>query len=69
MSAAFVVLVGDGRSFVAFLQDINNTAVPLSLKHATADAYLPPLKQFVAKLYSCAREWDGQSMLARTCWC
>ena len=47
-------------------QDVNNTAVPLAMKHAIKEVYLPTLRKFVAQLKSCAIEWDKYPMLART---
>jgi len=47
-------------------QDINNTAVPLSLKEAVADVYLPLLKEVVSKLTTLANEWKSIPMLAKT---
>jgi len=47
-------------------QDINNTAIPLSLKEATTDVYIPALTQLIEKLHQLAIEWKDVSMLART---
>ncbi|NBO25000.1 MAG: adenylosuccinate lyase, partial [Chlamydiae bacterium] len=47
-------------------QDINNTAVPLSLKDAMLFAYTPLLEKLIAKLKSLQNEWKWVSMLART---
>ncbi len=47
-------------------QDINNTAVPLSLKDALNEVYYPQLEELVAKLTSLADDWKDISMLART---
>ena len=47
-------------------QDINNTAVPLSLKEAWADVMRPALEEAIALLSAKAREWKGVPMLART---
>ena len=47
-------------------QDINNTAVPLSLKEAFIVEYLPALRALTDKLESLAEEWDSVPMLART---
>ncbi len=47
-------------------QDINNTAVPLSLKEAYESIYLPEIKKLLEKLESLANEWSGISMLAKT---
>lgn len=47
-------------------QDINNTAVPLSLKDAIEKVYLPLLNDVLKKLRSLATDWKSISMLART---
>lgn len=47
-------------------QDINNTAVPLSLKEAWRDVMQPAVGEVVALLGAKAREWKPVSMLART---
>ncbi len=47
-------------------QDINNTAVPLSIKEAQANVMLPGLLVIVEKLRSLAAEWKDVPMLART---
>jgi adenylosuccinate lyase len=47
-------------------QDINNTAVPLSLKEAWQAVMLPALEVTVADLTTKARQWKPVPMLART---
>jgi adenylosuccinate lyase len=47
-------------------QDINNTSVPLSLKEAVLEQYLPQLESVVAKLQELATEWADIPLLART---
>ncbi len=47
-------------------QDINNTAIPLSLKDAFSNVYLPLLLEFREALASFADEWKDIPMLART---
>ena len=47
-------------------QDINNTAVPLSLKEAWQTVMLPALQETVADLSAKAQVWKPVSMLART---
>jgi len=47
-------------------QDINNTAIPLSLKDAFEDVYYPELKFFLNKLNQLATDWAEIPMLART---
>lgn len=47
-------------------QDINNTAIPLSLKDAMNDAYVPQLFEVKNKLKQLASDWADIPMLART---
>jgi len=47
-------------------QDINNTAIPLSWKHATEIEYLPSLLNLKRQLELLARDWLDIAMLART---
>ena len=47
-------------------QDINNTAVPLSLKDAFYSIYIPEINRLIEKLTSLSNEWDEISMLAKT---
>jgi len=47
-------------------QDINNTAIPLSWKHAVEIEYLPALLNFNRQLELLATEWKDVSMLAHT---
>jgi adenylosuccinate lyase len=47
-------------------QDINNTAIPLTLKLALHDVYLPLLHKLIDKLNGLAEEWKDIPMLART---
>jgi len=47
-------------------QDINNTAIPLSLKDAHGEAVLPLLKQLLSALKKLARQWKKVPMLAHT---
>jgi adenylosuccinate lyase len=47
-------------------QDINNTAIPLSLKDAMENTYYPVLDQLTRELEKLASEWDQIPMLART---
>ncbi len=47
-------------------QDINNTAIPLSLKEAMNDVYVPKLLDLQNKLQELAKEWAEIPMLART---
>jgi len=47
-------------------QDINNTAIPLSIKEAMNEVYLPNYFQVLEKLQELVIEWKDISMLART---
>lgn len=47
-------------------QDINNTSVPLSVKEALDNVFIPQAEQLVAKLTELANEWADIPMLART---
>ena len=47
-------------------QDINNTAVPMSIREALADVYLPELDRLIDTLASMAEEWAEVPMLAKT---
>ena len=47
-------------------QDVNNTAIPLSLKRATEEVYLPIIDEVLAKLNRLANDWKSVPMLART---
>ncbi|AGY53348.1 Adenylosuccinate lyase [Bacteroidales bacterium CF] len=57
------------REFVHFgltSQDINNTAVPLSMADVLEKTYKPQLESLIEKLNSLAEEWKNIPMLART---
>ena len=61
--------VGAWKEFVHFgltSQDVNNTAIPLSLKRATEQAVLPLLDTLTADLAALANTWKSVPMLART---
>ncbi|AIY14909.1 MULTISPECIES: adenylosuccinate lyase [Cellulophaga] len=47
-------------------QDINNTAIPLSLKEAMNDVYVPQYFEVLEELEALASEWKAIPMLART---
>ncbi len=47
-------------------QDINNTAIPYSIKEAMNECLLPALLELETKLISNSTEWASVSMLART---
>lgn len=61
--------LGAYKEFIHFgltSQDINNTAIPLSLKDAMKEVILPELKKIQESIGLLAREWREQPMLART---
>ena len=47
-------------------QDINNTSVPLSIKEALADVYVPLLEELIEQLNDYAEQWKNVPMLAKT---
>lgn len=47
-------------------QDINNTAIPLSVLQALKEEYYPLLKMVTQKLEELAEQWKDVAMLART---
>ena len=47
-------------------QDVNNTAIPLSIKEAVQQVYLPALEQLLGKLRSLVVQWKDVPLLART---
>lgn len=47
-------------------QDINNTAVPLSLRDAIYQEYIPLLDELIQTLHNLCQEWKEIPMLART---
>ena len=47
-------------------QDINNTAIPLSIKDSVNEVYIPLYKELVSKIKELSIEWSDVSMLART---
>lgn len=47
-------------------QDINNTAVPLSLKEAIQQVYVPSMQELLSILKKYVAEWSNVPMLART---
>ena len=61
--------LGAYKEFIHFgltSQDINNTALPLSLKEAYLEVLKPELDQICKALLRKARQWKDVSMLART---
>ncbi len=61
--------LGKIKEFIHFgltSQDINNTAIPLSLKQCVNNIYLPLLDDLVSKLLVLSEDWTAVPMLART---
>nr|WP_314753233.1 adenylosuccinate lyase [uncultured Capnocytophaga sp.] len=59
----------DYKEFIHFgltSQDINNTAIPLSIKEAVQQVYLPDLEQLLSKLRNLVVQWKDVPLLART---
>ena len=59
----------DYKEFIHFgltSQDINNTAIPLSIKEAVQQVYLPDLEQLLSKLRNLVVQWKEVPLLART---
>ncbi|MGM0650152.1 MAG: adenylosuccinate lyase [Bacteroidota bacterium] len=57
------------KEFVHFgltSQDINNTAVPLSVRHSFEKVYLPAIESLIEDLDDKAADWKDIPMLART---
>ncbi len=47
-------------------QDINNTAIPLSIKEAYLNVYIPDLNLVIEKLEDLSKQWKSVPMLAKT---
>ncbi|RYH72907.1 MULTISPECIES: adenylosuccinate lyase [Flavobacteriaceae] len=61
--------ISEYKEFIHFgltSQDINNTAIPLSIKEAMNDVYVPEYFKVLNELKSLSNEWKAVSMLART---
>ena len=61
--------LSDFKEFIHFgltSQDINNTAIPLSMKEAHESVVKPALEDLVEKLTAMAEEWKDIPMLAKT---
>ncbi|MCM1451943.1 MAG: adenylosuccinate lyase [Clostridium sp.] len=57
------------KEFVHFgltSQDINNTALPLSIRDALSEVYRPAIAELIDMLKARAEEWKDVSMLAKT---
>ena len=61
--------IGEAKEFVHFgltSQDINNTAVPMSIKDALEDIYLPSLNNLVDDIEKLSIQFSSIAMLAKT---
>jgi len=61
--------IKDKLEFIHFgltSQDINNTAIPLSIRDAIEDIYLVELNEVISELNAFSMEWKNIPMLART---
>lgn len=61
--------IHEQKEFVHFgltSQDINNTAIPLMLKGALENVYIPSLNELLSSLEGKIQNWESIAMLART---
>ncbi len=61
--------LGEFKEFIHFgltSQDINNTAVPASMRDAVDQVYIPAVDRVVEKLVELSTQWKDVAMLART---
>ena len=64
--------LGDFEKYKEFIhfgltsQDINNTSVPLSIKDALNEVYIPQIEELTEQLMTYAEEWKDVPMLAKT---
>lgn len=61
--------LGEFKEFIHFgltSQDINNTAIPMSIRDAMKQIYYPELEKLVRAVEHLADEWRDVSMLAKT---
>ncbi len=61
--------LNEQKEFIHFgltSQDINNTAIPLSIMNATKESILPELQEIVKILITLGEDWKSIPMLART---
>jgi adenylosuccinate lyase len=64
-----ILNLGKYKEFIHFgltSQDINNTAIPLSIKDAMNDVYVPEYFEVLNTLKALANDWKDIPMLART---
>ena len=61
--------IQDFKEFIHFgltSQDINNTAIPISIKDSVKDVYIPLYQELIKKIKELSIMWNEVSMLART---
>ncbi len=61
--------ISEAKEFIHFgltSQDVNNTAVPCSMKDAHIEVFIPLLEELQEKLLSLTNEWKDVTLLART---
>jgi len=61
--------ITDQKEFIHFgltSQDINNTAIPLSLRDFHQEIYIPAIAQTLEKIINLSKQWQDIPMLART---
>ncbi len=64
--------IGDFEKYKEFIhfgltsQDINNTSVPLSIKEALEETYIPQVEELIEQLREYAEDWKNVPMLAKT---
>ena len=61
--------LGTYKEFIHFgltSQDINNTAIPLSIKDAFNNVYIKDINSLISKLEKLSNDWSSISMLAKT---
>lgn len=61
--------LSDYKEFIHFgltSQDVNNTAIPLSLKEAMIAVLVPAIQNIITTLHKFSTEWAAIAMLART---
>ena len=61
-----IIKWGEFVHFGLTSQDINNTSVPLSMKEAIEEVYMPLLNQVLDTLEGMAQQWKDIPMLAKT---
>ena len=59
----------DAKEYIHFgltSQDINNTSIPMSMREALNEVFIPEVEGLIAKLDEFATEWKDIAMLAKT---